>query len=298
MRLVGGIQRSRSTTTKSAVQARPAAAQRGSATDEVLALQELAGNQAVMRLLVQREFQEKDGGQGQAQPVPIEGASASPDLSKTNDWGEIDGPVTSDVKPHVFVSGGRTGRAAVNWVGGAGGAGNQAVGSIDVVAPDYDGADPAGAGQSATAWIRDGTGTARVTRSYTGTLSGDNGGGYFFTARAMTRADRHEELHVQSSQAIHTTYITPLETRVAQRRGQAHALSQGATRADAITALQTAIRWNPAVTGFSTDDTTANTPMGTTDTTDMARADFVRDYGPRAVQGTNFDHYIDTPPGP
>ena len=114
----------------------------------------------------------------------------------------------------------------------------------------------------------------------------------------MARADRHEELHVQSSHSIHDTFISPLETRVGQRRGAARALTQGATRAEAITALQAATRWNDAVNGFSNGDTAANTPMGTTDTTDMARADFIRDYGPRAVGGTNFTHYIDTPPGP
>jgi hypothetical protein len=136
-----------------------------------------------------------------------------------------------------------------------------------------------------------------VTRSYKGVQLGANAT-YYFTARACARADTHEQLHVASSRGIHNTNISPLETRVGTHRGESHALQSGATPAAAQTALIAFVNWNPSVIAFSTQDTAANTPMGSVDTTDMATATFIRDYGPRAVAGANFAHYIDTPPGP
>jgi hypothetical protein len=172
------------------------------------------------------------------------------------------------------------------------------VAAIDLVAPAYESRDPAAAGGQARAWIRAGTGTARVTRSYTGSLTGANGPTLYMTARAVARTDAHEVLHVNSSKSIHDSLIVPLEARIAQHTGEAKALSSGTTAAAARTALQAFINWDTTIATFRSNDTTANTPMGTVDTADLASPTFIRDYGPRQVNGVNYANYFDTPPGP
>jgi len=172
------------------------------------------------------------------------------------------------------------------------------VGAAAVVAPIIETSGSGDAGATTQAWVRAGSGTATVSRSYTGVLVGANGPNYYITGSAATRIDRHEEKHIQASKGHHDTHIVPLEARVAQHQGQAKALSLGATPAAAKTALETFLNWNASITSFRTSDTASNTPGGTVDTTDLATADFYRDYGPRAVAGVNYAHYVDTPPGP
>src|SRR5262245_52573332 len=219
-----------------------------------------------------------------------------------NEAGLLDGELTSDVVPEVFVDGGKTGTAVVNWAGGGGGAGNQGVGTITLVAPVIESRDPPTAGGPAIAWVRPGTGTATVTRSYTGVLVGANGPNFFFTASAAARADRHERLHVASSLRNHDAHIKPLETRIARRTGPGSALTVPSTshfpRITAVADLETELDWNASIARFQAADTADNTPGGTVDTTDMAAADFIRDLGPRVIGGVNFPHFIDTPPPP
>jgi hypothetical protein len=275
----------------------------------ILQLQQTHGNRHVQRLIaraapvsaLQRDV-EDEGSTGEAPveglPVMEEAEAASPDLGTVNEDGEIDGAVTSAVVPHVFVNGGKTGSGIVHWVGGNGGLGLQAVGSIDLVAPVYENKDPSGKATEGKAWIRSGTGKAKVKRSYRGVVAGPNGPTAYFTTRASIRADVHEKLHVASSKAHHDTNIKPLEKRVSKHRGKWSAMKSGATGADAETALKTFVDWNTAITAFTTGDTTDNTPMGTVDTADLALPNFIRDYGPRTKKGVNYAHYYDVPPGP
>jgi hypothetical protein len=273
-------------------------------------LQRQYGNRTVLKVIgtnrtpaIQRQME--DEGLTGAEPIegnPMEETYQPVTLEEgeTSEWGEFDGLLDSDINPRLFIDGGKTGTATVHWGGGSGARGNQGVGSISLVAPVYDSEPAAGAGTdhaTAWAWIRPGTGRATVTRSYTGVPVGANNT-YYITARAAARIDRHEAEHVNSSRSIHDANITPLETRIAQYTGRDNALKQGTTAAEAIAALQAIIDWNTAITAFRTADTTANTPGGTTDTTDQASADFYFDYGPRSVGNVNYAHYVDTPPGP
>jgi hypothetical protein len=105
-------------------------------------------------------------------------------------------------------------------------------------------------------------------------------------------------MHVKSSKEIHNANIKPLDKRVDKYKGKGNAMKTGATAAGALAALQAVIDWNTAVNAFSNADTAANTPMGTVDNQDLASPTFVRDYGAKTVKGTNYAHYIDTPPGP
>lgn len=242
----------------------------------------------------------RSGNEPIAEGAPVEEharVEVTLEQGERNEFGELDGEKMSGVPAEVFVNGGKTGTATVHWAGGGGGLATQGVGDVTLVAPTYDGADPAAAGGQASAWVNTGTGTATVTRSYTGVLVGANGT-YYITASAAARIDRHEETHISSTSSIHNTHIVPLEQRIAQHLGSGKPRASGTTRAQAIAALQTFIDWNTSVTAFRNADSTANRPGGTTDTTDSGTADFYRDYGARTVGGTNYAHYIDTPPGP
>ncbi|MEE6273596.1 hypothetical protein V2J56_09585 [Georgenia sp. MJ206] len=265
---------------------------------DVLALQRAAGNRAVA-VTLQRDFVD-EGKTGEehheGSPVPLEAQAAAPTPVAYNEFGEIDRGVVSGTVPHVFQDNGKNGVGLVNWAGGDGGAGEQSVGSITLLAPLYGFAEPT-ATTGAKAWVRPATGTATVTRSYKGVQHGANGT-FYFTRRACARADVHERLHVSSSEALHDAHIAPLEARVATHRGEPAALVSGATGAEALAALKALVDWNAAVSAFSSADRAANTPMGTVDTTDMARADFIRNYGPRTVGTVAYASYIDTPPGP
>ena len=269
-------------------------------TSEVLHLQRSHGNQFVQRLFARAMEPEERTGEGSIQGVPVteESEVAVPILSQVSEFGEIDGLVTSNVYPHSFVNGGKTGSAMIHWVGGTGGVGNNPVGEINVVAPDYQNQDPTGGAVQGMAWIRPGTGTARVRRSFTGAPAGPNGPTAYLTTRGSIRVDVHERLHIASSRAHHNTHITPLERRVAQRRGRAAALAAGTTGAEAQTALQTFINWDTAVTNFVNADIADNTPGGAVDTADLASGTYIQDFGPRTVRRVNYAHYYDTPPGP
>jgi len=252
--------------------------------------------------LVSPSLIEDDGkigvGKVEGELVAWEGETANLNVGEVNEWGEIDGTLTSDVFPLMFVDNGKTGSGIVHWAGGNGGQGNQNAGEITLIAPQYESRNPVNAGESAQAWIRPGTGKATVTRSYRGVLTGANGPNYYFTGRAAARGDHHEQLHVNSSRSIHNTFITPLDQAVDMHTGEAKALKSGSTNAQATTALQNLLDWNTRITNFRNADVAANQPMGTVDTADMATADFIRDYGPRAVASVNYAHYIDIPPGP
>ena len=82
-------------------------------------------------------------------PVRYEAHMANLQPGARNEWNEVDGHLTSDVTPHVFVNGGKTGSAMDNTVGGRGGSGDQGVADITVVAPQYESRAPAGAGAQA-----------------------------------------------------------------------------------------------------------------------------------------------------
>ena len=268
-------------------------------TSEVLHLQRSHGNQFVQRLITRAMEPEGHVGEAPLEGVPVteEIEAAVPDLSQVNEYGEIDGLVTSNVAVHLFVNRGKTGSDIVHWVGGTGGTGNPA-GAIDLVAPVYENENPSGGAIQGRAWIRPGTGTATVRRWFIGAPAGPNGPTAYLTTRGSIRVDVHERLHIASSRGHHDTNIRPLERRVAQHRGRAAGLLAGTTGAEAQTALQTFVDWNTTVTNFVTADTADNTPGGAVDTADMASGTYLNDYGPRTVRGVRYAHYYDIPPGP
>ncbi len=284
----------------------------------VLELQRLAGNEAVVELLrprgptpatmlVQRQF-EDEGQTDEASIEPAAGDLVQPDLgeeavaaepvaAETNEFGEMDGSIDTGVAPHTFVNKGQVASAKWLHTGGTGGKGNEGVGSADLVAPIFDSAPPKKVGGDATARVRKGTGKVKVKRSFNGVKPGNNGtaawagsggGDVFVMWSAVERIAKHEAGHIKETKKFHDANIKPLEARVKATR-------KAPTEADAVAALQTFVDWNTSITNFATADTTMNTPGGTWDTTDQAKADFYHDKGPKTINKKAFAHFVEAP---
>jgi hypothetical protein len=274
----------------------------------------LAGNRAVARLLaptggvvVQREFvDEGETGQGTIEPGPGEvvqpdlgeyAEGAQPVAESTNEFGEMDGSIDTGVVPHTFANKGQVATGRWHHCGGTGGRANEGVGSADLVAPQYDSSPPKKPGSNASAKVRKATGKVKVKRSFNGVVAGDNGtavwagsggGDVFIRTNAVNRMATHEVGHIKQTKKFHDEEIKPLETRLKQKR-------TAATEADAVVALQTFIDWNTSVNKFANKDTAMNTPGGTWDTTDQAKADFYHDKGAKTIKGKAFGHLIEAP---
>lgn len=284
----------------------------------VPALQRLAGNAAVAQALlaadccgprspvVQRDLDDQgqvgEGTLGDAGPV------SQPDLAETgggggelmvenvNEFGEYDGLLTTSAVPHAFSDKGQV--ASGKWLhcGGTGGKGNEGTGSSTVVAPVYE-SKPATATKPAKASVRKGTGKVKVTRSWNGVVPGDNGtatwagsggGRVFVMWSAVARIATHEKGHVKETKKFHDAEIKPLEKRI-------KATQTGATEAAAVTAMQTHVNWNATLASFAAKDTAMNTPGGTFDTTDQAKANFYHDKGPKKIKKITYAHFIEAP---
>lgn len=302
---------------------RPEAGSPTTTVHGLTALQRSAGNRVVTALLashvaprgtVQREIE--DGGQVGQDDLYEAGADGGPkvvseeaetgglNVAKVSEFGDMDGEVDSGVHTHAFSSKGKTSTAKWHHAAGPNGGTGYSPGSPTLVAPNYKSAAAAKAGGQATAWIEAGTGTAKVKTWFIGVPSGDNGtanwagsggGLVYLTSSAVSRMDTHERGHSTESKTVHDATIKPMETRISTYRGVNHKTMKGADTAAAIAALQTHIDWNTTITKFNTDDVAANTPMGTWDTTDQAKANFYHDKGAKKVKGTDYGHYIEAP---
>jgi hypothetical protein len=264
----------------------------------VLRLQRQVGNQAVLRLLaasrgtIQRDFEDDDkvaeDAVGIARGFAPQVTLAQAGSPKTNASGLIDGEIGSGVEPHAFTDKGKVGEAAWIHTGGSGGAGVEPTGHATVVAPVIKTKPPKKAGGRAKAWVQSGTGTVKVKRSWRGVTHGINGttnngniGILWMSPRAQDRIDKHERKHVKSTKELYEQHIEPLESRVSRFSGLIKAHKHGADENQAEQALITRLDWNQSIQDFANADIAANQPMGTTDTNDMASADFYKDYTTR-----------------
>jgi hypothetical protein len=272
----------------------PAPSVRGALSGQnLLSLQRLVGNQAVLRLIVaptgtiMREFDDDDkvaeDAVGVARGFAPEITLAKALTPNVNESGLLDGEIGSGVEPHAFSDKGKTGSA--NWIhtGGGGGAGNESTGEATLVAPVIKTKPPKKQGGRASAWVQNGTGKIKVKRSFTGVTYGINGqttsgnaGNLWMSPRAQDRIDKHERKHVKSSKEIHEQYVEPLEARVSRFSGLIKANKHGTDEQAAEQALITRLDWNQSIQDFKNADTTANQPMGTTDSNDTE--DFYADY--------------------
>lgn len=282
----------------------------------VHALQRLAGNSAVAHALssarrgipvVQREFEDQGQvGDGSleapgpvAQPSLAEGGGGGAELQAqgVNEFGEMDGLLTTGTEVHAFVNRGKVASGLWHHCGGTGGKGNENTGTSTVVAPVYESSPPTPKGGPAKAWVRKGTGKVKVSRSWNGVVGGNNGaatwsgsGGtlVYLRSSAVARMGAHESGHVKETKKIHDVDIKALEKRVKAKK-------TGATEADAVLALQTHVDWNAALASFATKDTAMNAPGLTFDTTDQAKANFYHDKGAKRIKGVDYGHLIEAP---
>jgi len=212
-----------------------------------------------------------------------------PRANQVNEFGLIHGSIGSGVEPHAFTDKGKTGEASWIHTGGTGGAGNENTGDADLVAPVIKTRAPSKPGKPARAWVKKGTGTIKVKRSFKGVNHGINGattsgpaGTLWMSPRAQDRIDKHERKHVKSSKELYEQHIEPLEKRVSWFSGFIHASKSGADATAAENNLITRLNWNQSILDFQNADTTANQPMGTTDTDDMNSGGFYADYATTA----------------
>ena len=239
--------------------------------------------------VVQREFEDEEkiaedavGVMRGPAPQPVE---STPTAERRNEFGEMDGEISSSVQPHAFTDKGRTGESTWHHTGGGGGKGNFNTGHATLLAPVYKSKAPAKPGGRAKAWVESGTGTVKVKRSYVGVTHGKQGaytadppGTVWMSPRARTRVDVHEQNHTDKTEKFHDKYIKPLEWRIWKFSGFLHANKHGADEPAAIAALQAKIDWDNSVQQFADADTAENRPMGPLDLKDMNKSDFYKDY--------------------
>lgn len=285
----------------------------------IFRLQALAGNHAVSRLVdgrrqtssnsfprdgilppaisfrpqvastVQREFSDADmvaedaPGYMRGPAGKPESASAKPE--RVNPFGLFDGEITSDVAPHAFTDIGQVSEGTWHHCGGSGGKGVENTGHADLVAPVFK-TKAAKPGGQAKAWIKKGTGTVKVKRSFNGVTTGVQGpftsppagDVVWMSPRGQTRVAKHEREHTKKTKELHKQYIVPLEDRISKYRGYIKAKKKGTDEATAQAALEAEIDWNNSIQNFANDDTAQNQPMGPVDQNDMQKADFYMDY--------------------
>ena len=291
----------------------------------VLHLQGQIGNQALQRVMsahaasapratprvgsapgspvVQRQFEDEDkvaeDAVGFMRGPAERPETATPTQERVDESGLIDGEIGSNVQPHAFTDGGRVGEGTWHHCGGTGGVGVETLGAATVVAPVIK-TSPRGKHGMAKAWIRHGTGTVKIKRSYRGVTHGVQGaytqappGTVWMSPRARDRVDKHEREHVRKTEEIHDAHIKPLEERIDKYRGFFKAKKQATSRMEARDALKQEIDWNRAIWDFQDEDIAQNTPMGPVDTDDMQTADFYHDYTttPRFHAQTGCDMY-------
>jgi len=227
--------------------------------------------------------------------IPLDGGFKDMGRIATARFGEPLSSLRADGYPRVFVDGGRTGTVAYNFDRSQGPHGVELSGTFQaIVVPVYD-SRSLGTWNDSEAWVRAGTGSVTVRRSYVGMTSGNQGNGNFVTARAVARAHQHEAAHIRNSQGHYNTYLRSLLTRIRSYTpaptgggGVVTRFFQGAARGE----LERIIEWTSAVWRFRSADIADNRVGGTLDRSYLASTTRLFDAGPGTVGGTAYQHRI------
>ena len=195
-----------------------------------------------------------------------------------------------DLRPRVFIAGGQTGKKAWAGGGGAGPKGNQESGSLETVDPDYD-SDWGGLTGNASAWVMEGTGTVKVTRSYVSSDAGDQGNGWYVTDKAAGALKAHEERHVASSRSIYADKIQPLLDRILN--SYVYGREKVYKSPDAKTLVKRYVDWKSSIDAFRDADIASNAPNNEVDTADVGSPRYPVPYDkPRKVNGKDFPYLL------
>ncbi len=175
--------------------------------------------------------------------------------------GDLD-PGTEDLRPRIFVAGGRTGNVA--WGGGAGAGphGNQESGSAEIVKPEIE-TSWGGVFTNADAWVKEGTGTVTVKRDYVSSSPGDQGNGWYVTDKAAAGLERHEQRHVSQSRSVYADKIQPMLDRILN--SYTYGKGKVYKSVDAAALVQRYVDWASSVKGFDEDDKAWNGKGGQVD---------------------------------
>ena len=205
--------------------------------------------------------------------------------------GDVD-PGAEDLRPRVFIAGGRTGKAA--WGGGAGAGphGNQESGSAELVSPEIE-TSWGGAFSNADAWVKDGTGTVTVKRDYVSSDAGDQGNGWYITDKAAAGLDRHEQRHVAQSRALYADRIQPMLDRILM--SYQYGKGKVYKSADAAQLVRRYVDWGGAVKSFDEEDKAWNGKSGQVDQDDQHSPNFPRQIGAGKVNGKEFKNRLKMP---
>lgn len=205
--------------------------------------------------------------------------------------GDVD-PGAEDLRPRVFIAGGRTGKVAWSGGGGAGPHGNQESGSAELVSPEIE-TSWGGAFSNADAWVKDGTGTVTVKRDYVSSDAGDQGNGWYITDKAAAGLDRHEQRHVAQSRELYANRIQPMLDRIIMSyqfgKGKAY------KSADAAGLVRQYVDWGSSVKQFDEDDKSSNGKGGQVDQEDQFSPNFPRQIGAGKVNGKAFTNRLKMP---
>ena len=208
--------------------------------------------------------------------------------------GDVD-PGTEDLRPRVFIGGGRTGKAA--WGGGAGAGphGNQDSGSAELVSPEFE-TSWGGAFANADAWVKDGDRYGHreprlrhqqtpATRATAGT-SPTRPPRPSRSARAAARQPNPGDLYADKIQPM----LDRILMSYAVREGEGLQVGGcGTTRPAAMwTGLLPSRR-------FDEDDKAWNGKGGQVDQEDQFSPNFPRQIGPGKVNGKEFTNRLKMP---
>lgn len=307
---------------------RPQAALLGDVEGMLLELQRAAGNTAVVELLQRQPEEEPPPGPGTQSSVAARAKESEAELEQPEELdefvptggggypvapgfgtaGRVGSVPFGDAAfedrpagkvggfPHAFVGGGRSGTRA--WAGGAGAGpkGNQESGSIQKqVLPVYD-SEMGGIFSNANAWVVPGTGELEVVRDYVTSDPGDQGNGWYVTAKAAEALDKHEQRHVKKSEELHGDKLQPVLDRVAKSadlgRGKVY------RQRDAKTYLKRMIGWERGVTDFNEMDQMYNGNGGNVDVEDQASGSYPERYQNKKVEGKDYSGLLKLPGEP
>jgi hypothetical protein len=207
-------------------------------------------------------------------------------------------PMPSDLDPaetqfpHAYVGGGRTGDAA--WAGGGPGRGpkgNQGTGSLQTeIEPRYD-TRGNGLRTNADAWVIGGTGVVDVKRDYITSNAGDQGNGWWISAKAAAALEAHEQRHVTAAKEVYDNKLQPILDRVATSAVLGKGLTYWAK--DAIPVLKQKIGWKYALEQFKEADAQSNANQGLVDLGDYGSSHYPRNMaGPRTIGGKQYSNYL------
>ena len=128
-------------------------------------------------------------------------------------------------------------------------------------------------------------------RNYVTSDAGDQGNGWWISAKAASALEAHEQRHVASSKDLYDQHVQPVLDRIANSRALGADKTYKSSDAKALLSRQ--IGWKSGLEAFVENDQANNAPNMIVDTNDTASGALPRpQHGPRKIGGKDFDNYL------